>query len=202
MHVQNLLDLVDSVQHVFAVFQGFPVVGGYIGLALGHVNNQGVDAFAIGHVQLYMGRKARAAQSHQPGGPGGVGQGFFVFDRGRRLNGRVRLHQPVGLNDHRLHHLPGGQHNLGDLRHRAGDGSMDGRAHIGLGIAYHSAHIHMVPFFHRGLAGRANVLLHSQNDLLGGRHNLGRILPGILMVGHRSAAVGTEWALGKLILHD
>ena len=184
--------MVHALQHVAAVFQGLPVVGGDVGLALRHVDQQGVNGLALGHVELYMGGEARAAQAHQPGGPGGLGQLLLGGDGGRRGDGRVFLHFAVGFHHHGLGHLAAGEHHLGDFRHRAGHGGVHRGADVGIAVAHHGAHIHVVPFLHRGDTGRANVLLHGQNHFFRGRHGRGGDVPRVFVVGHRRAAMGAE----------
>ena len=107
-----------------------------------------------------MGGETCASQAHQTGSPGGVGQFFLGGDGRGRSNGGIPLHFPVGLDDHSLGHLTAGEHHFGDLRHGAGDRGVYGSANIGAVVAHHSAHIDVIPLFHCGDAGSADVLLH------------------------------------------
>ena len=86
--VQPFLHGHDAAHHVLGVLDELAVVGGDIGLALGAVDDQGVDDRQVFHGQLNRGGKARAPQAHQSAGADGGGERLIVGHR-RGGNGGV-----------------------------------------------------------------------------------------------------------------
>ena len=155
--VERVLQMVDGVLLLVDAFEGcMPQT-----LSLIHIfHQQGVDLLALGDVELHVGGEPSAAQAHQAGSPGRVGQFFLGGDGRGGMDPRVFFHGPVRLHHHGLGHLPAGEHHRGDVRHRAGHRGVDRDAHIRFVVAHHSAHIDVITLFHRGDTGGANVLLH------------------------------------------
>ncbi len=147
-----------------------------------------------------MGGKTRAAQAHQAGAAGRGGQLLLRGDGRGGIDGRVLFHFSVRADDHRLGHLSAGEHDRGELLHRARDGGVHRCGYISVAVAYHSAHKDRVPLFYSGDTGGAKMLLHGQDDPFRGRHGGSGKLPCILVVGHRRSAVSAEGMLWKF--HD
>ena len=199
LHSQDFFHRVDAVQHGTGILQGFPVVGGDIGLTLGGVDDEGVD-FAQG-VELAVGWEARSAQAHQAGFPHG-GQELLRAVHYGRTDGRVRLHEAVGINDHSVAHLAPGKHHRLNRRDSAGHAGVDGGADKGVAVGNFLAQIDMVALFHQRLAGGADMLLHRQRHLLWHRQDGRGNLAGMFVMGYPGPAVGAEGAFREGPFHQ
>ncbi|MPN05228.1 hypothetical protein SDC9_152478 [bioreactor metagenome] len=182
---------------LFTLLQHESVVGGYVGLALGSVENDGVR-FAHGRAQLHVGGEAGAAHAGDSAGLDNLNDFFgreaFPACPGFAVGMEGILE--VVFDDHRNHLVARGggtrlySHNL------TRNACMDGGAQPG-NFADLLSHGDRVSHVHNGLAGRAQMHVHGDYHLRGclGERRDRLMLRGLLVLGGVDAAV-------KFILHS
>ena len=180
-NLQILHHRLDAVQDVLGVLQEAAVVRGDVGLALGAVDEEGVDLVQILGGQLHRRGEARAAQTHQAAGPDGILEGLEIGDsRGR--DGRVHRLLAVWDDDHSGLRRAVGGGDGDDAVHCAGHAGVDVRGDKAARLAHHRAHKDLVALGHLGCGGGADVLSHGQDDLRGQRHLHGLLIGSPLFV--------------------
>ena len=165
--LQQLQHIADARQHLLRVLQQGPVVGGDVGLALGGVDDEGVH-LAQGAGDLHMGGEGGASHAHDA----------ILLDKLQQA-GRVLFHlfrvgmdalvhpvQMVVFDHHGHDRLPVGVEPGLHGRHRAGHAGVDDGGDRRLAAPDDLPQLDVVPFFHRGRAGRADVHGHGDDHLV------------------------------------
>ena len=167
--MEILLQQGNTLDHQVAVLHHGAVVAGDEGLALGAVNENGLDGALADGVQLGPQGEGRAAQTHNAALPHG-GQEAVQIMNFRGLDAGVHLHLAVALDEDGLS-LSARLALIGlDGGYGAGNAGIDrGRVSAFL-PGDQLAHTDIIAHGHNRLCRLAGVHVHGQQHLAGGRH--------------------------------
>ena len=160
-----------SVDDILGIFQHQPVVGSNKRFALGAVYNQRIHFLQVLRIVLDMRRERRSAQTDQSA----VSYSFYKVLSAvnlRRFYFLPDLLLFVCLNDNdrifSAHHRP----DTFNSRNRSWNAWVNRSTYKCIGITDRLSYFHVVPFFHKRAAGRANVLRHRNAYRIRDRHYL------------------------------
>ena len=168
--------------HVSHAIQHGAGIAGNVGLALGAVDDEILDAIGI-HVEFHVSREAGTAQAYDAAIPNGLQKRLAGIHNGRD-DGLGRGHFPVGLNDYSRNSSAARQEIIRDLGDLAGYRGVNGGGHKTAGLGDEGADLDEVTDLHDGLGGRADMHGHGNGYGRGCRHGNGHELIRILSVRH------------------
>ena len=167
--MEILLQQGNTLDHQVTVLHHGTVVAGDEGLALGAVDEHGLDGALADGIQLGPQGEGRAAQTHNAALPHGGQEAVQIMDL-RGLDAGIHLHLAVTLDEDGL----GLSARLALIRldggHGAGNAGIDrGRVSSFL-TGNQLAHTDIIAHGHNRLRRLAGVHVHGQQHLAGGRH--------------------------------